>query len=183
MSSSSGPGCLHVCTCRCCKSFLLLQPCERTQLDFMAEQCSQTNVQPLYLQPQVASYYTWIPAVGFSQGETTENTPLELTLGSFVGNWTSTRIDPARQHDLNVRSFTRLVTDICVTVVSRRRAVQDNVSVRGREVHRESWFSVCGRNTLRATQPTSPRRHGRLSERNMSGRKDIQHAREQASSL
>ncbi|XP_022073679.2 A disintegrin and metalloproteinase with thrombospondin motifs 13 [Acanthochromis polyacanthus] len=45
------------------------QPCERTQLDFMAEQCSQTNLQPLYLQPHIASFYTWIPAVGFAKGD------------------------------------------------------------------------------------------------------------------
>uniref|UniRef100_A0A3Q1DEM2 Peptidase M12B domain-containing protein n=1 Tax=Amphiprion ocellaris TaxID=80972 RepID=A0A3Q1DEM2_AMPOC len=37
------------------------QPCECTQLDFMAEQCSKTNLQPLYLQPHTASFYTWIP--------------------------------------------------------------------------------------------------------------------------
>ncbi|CAG5921033.1 unnamed protein product [Menidia menidia] len=42
-----------------------LQPCARTQLDFMAEQCSQTDLQPLYLLPQAASFYTWIPALGF----------------------------------------------------------------------------------------------------------------------
>ncbi|KAG7241452.1 hypothetical protein INR49_025653 [Caranx melampygus] len=45
------------------------QPCERTQLDFMAEQCSQTNLQPLYLLPNTASFYTWIPAVGFARGD------------------------------------------------------------------------------------------------------------------
>ncbi|XP_071338451.1 A disintegrin and metalloproteinase with thrombospondin motifs 13 isoform X2 [Trachinotus anak] len=45
------------------------QPCERTQLDFMAEQCSQTDLQPLYLLPNTASFYTWIPAVGFTQGD------------------------------------------------------------------------------------------------------------------
>ncbi|XP_067376870.1 A disintegrin and metalloproteinase with thrombospondin motifs 13 [Channa argus] len=44
------------------------QPCERTQLDFMAEQCSQTDLHPLYLEPHKASFYTWIPAVGFTQG-------------------------------------------------------------------------------------------------------------------
>uniref|UniRef100_A0A4W6FPC0 ADAM metallopeptidase with thrombospondin type 1 motif, 13 n=1 Tax=Lates calcarifer TaxID=8187 RepID=A0A4W6FPC0_LATCA len=45
------------------------QPCEHTQLDFMAEQCSQTNLHPLYLLPNTASFYTWIPAVGFIQGD------------------------------------------------------------------------------------------------------------------
>lgn len=47
---------------------MLSQPCERNQLDFMAEQCSQTDLHPLYLQPNTASFYTWIPAVGFAQG-------------------------------------------------------------------------------------------------------------------
>uniref|UniRef100_A0A672YX51 Uncharacterized protein n=1 Tax=Sphaeramia orbicularis TaxID=375764 RepID=A0A672YX51_9TELE len=45
------------------------QSCERTQLDFMAEQCSQTDLHPLYLLPNTASFYTWIPAVGFAQGD------------------------------------------------------------------------------------------------------------------
>ncbi|XP_057688786.1 A disintegrin and metalloproteinase with thrombospondin motifs 13 isoform X2 [Corythoichthys intestinalis] len=45
------------------------KPCERTQLEFMAEQCSSTNLQPLYLRSDQASFYTWIPAVGFSQGD------------------------------------------------------------------------------------------------------------------
>uniref|UniRef100_A0A3Q4AEC3 Peptidase M12B domain-containing protein n=1 Tax=Mola mola TaxID=94237 RepID=A0A3Q4AEC3_MOLML len=45
------------------------QPCDGTQLDFMAEQCSQTDLHPLHLQPNTASFYTWIPAVGFTQGE------------------------------------------------------------------------------------------------------------------
>uniref|UniRef100_A0A3Q2ZGK1 Uncharacterized protein n=1 Tax=Kryptolebias marmoratus TaxID=37003 RepID=A0A3Q2ZGK1_KRYMA len=43
------------------------QPCERTQLDFMAEQCSQTDPDPLYLQPNTASFYKWIPALGDEQ--------------------------------------------------------------------------------------------------------------------
>ncbi|XP_061762864.1 A disintegrin and metalloproteinase with thrombospondin motifs 13 isoform X2 [Nerophis ophidion] len=46
-----------------------LQPCQRTQLDFMAEQCSKTDLQPVYLHPGQASFYTWVPAVGFSQGD------------------------------------------------------------------------------------------------------------------
>ncbi|XP_019949577.2 A disintegrin and metalloproteinase with thrombospondin motifs 13 [Paralichthys olivaceus] len=45
------------------------QPCKGTQLDFMAEQCSMTDLQPLYLLPNTASFYTWIPAVGFAQGD------------------------------------------------------------------------------------------------------------------
>ncbi|XP_049619509.1 A disintegrin and metalloproteinase with thrombospondin motifs 13 [Syngnathus scovelli] len=45
------------------------QPCENSQLDFMAEQCSKTDLDPLFLHPDQASFYTWIPAVGFSQGD------------------------------------------------------------------------------------------------------------------
>ncbi|XP_034025428.1 A disintegrin and metalloproteinase with thrombospondin motifs 13 [Thalassophryne amazonica] len=45
------------------------EPCERTQLDFMAEQCSQTDLRPLYLHPNTASFYTWIPAIGVLQGD------------------------------------------------------------------------------------------------------------------
>ncbi|XP_012721722.2 A disintegrin and metalloproteinase with thrombospondin motifs 13 isoform X1 [Fundulus heteroclitus] len=45
------------------------QPCGRTQLEFMAEQCSQTDLQPLYLLPNAASFYKWIPAVGFVKGD------------------------------------------------------------------------------------------------------------------
>lgn len=51
----------------------MLQPCEGTQLTFMAEQCSQTDLYPLYLLPNTASFYTWIPAVGFSQGRPRQN--------------------------------------------------------------------------------------------------------------
>lgn len=47
----------------------LPQSCDSTQLDFIAEQCSQTDPQPLHLQPAAASFYTWVPAVGFAQGE------------------------------------------------------------------------------------------------------------------
>ncbi|XP_037338598.2 A disintegrin and metalloproteinase with thrombospondin motifs 13 isoform X2 [Pungitius pungitius] len=45
------------------------QPCENTQLDFVADQCSQTDLHPLYLLPNTASFYTWIPAIGFVQGD------------------------------------------------------------------------------------------------------------------
>ncbi|KAM7416283.1 hypothetical protein PAMA_018380 [Pampus argenteus] len=45
------------------------QPCENTQLDFMSEQCSQTDLHPLYLLPNTASFYTWSPATGFVQGD------------------------------------------------------------------------------------------------------------------
>ncbi|XP_061673289.1 A disintegrin and metalloproteinase with thrombospondin motifs 13 isoform X2 [Syngnathoides biaculeatus] len=45
------------------------RPCGRTQLDFMAEQCSATDPEPLFLRPRQASFYTWMPAVGFSKGD------------------------------------------------------------------------------------------------------------------
>ncbi|CAL8247536.1 unnamed protein product [Merluccius merluccius] len=45
------------------------QPCAGTQLDFMAQQCSQTDPQPLSLLPNTASFYTWLPAVGFITGD------------------------------------------------------------------------------------------------------------------
>ncbi|XP_023199385.1 A disintegrin and metalloproteinase with thrombospondin motifs 13 isoform X2 [Xiphophorus maculatus] len=44
-------------------------PCEQTQLDFVAEQCSQTDPQPLYLLPNTASFYKWIPAIDFVKGD------------------------------------------------------------------------------------------------------------------
>ncbi|XP_072318059.1 A disintegrin and metalloproteinase with thrombospondin motifs 13 [Eucyclogobius newberryi] len=44
------------------------KPCEHTQLDFMAEQCSHTDLQPLYLQENTASFYTWTPAIGIEKG-------------------------------------------------------------------------------------------------------------------
>lgn len=60
---------------KCFLQHLLLQPCDGTQLDFMAEQCSQTDLHPLHLQPNTASFYTWIPAVGFTQGGQKEMLP------------------------------------------------------------------------------------------------------------
>ncbi|CAL8343155.1 unnamed protein product [Lota lota] len=45
------------------------QPCAGTQLEFMAQQCSQTDPQPLSLLPNTASFYTWLPAVGFIAGD------------------------------------------------------------------------------------------------------------------
>ncbi|CAL9708505.1 unnamed protein product [Knipowitschia caucasica] len=44
------------------------KPCEQTQLDFMADQCSHTDLNPLYLQPNIASFYTWAPAIGIVKG-------------------------------------------------------------------------------------------------------------------
>ncbi|XP_020791165.2 A disintegrin and metalloproteinase with thrombospondin motifs 13 isoform X2 [Boleophthalmus pectinirostris] len=43
-------------------------PCEHTQLDFMAEQCSLTDHHPLYLYQNIASFYTWTPAIGVAKG-------------------------------------------------------------------------------------------------------------------
>ncbi|KAL2092653.1 hypothetical protein ACEWY4_012451 [Coilia grayii] len=45
-----------------------LQPCVSTQLDFMAQQCSQTDAQPLHLSPGHPVHYTWVPAVGHATG-------------------------------------------------------------------------------------------------------------------
>ncbi|KAK6470919.1 A disintegrin and metalloproteinase with thrombospondin motifs 13-like [Huso huso] len=45
------------------------QACSSTQLEFMADQCSLTNTEPLFLSPGVPSYYKWIPALGFAKGD------------------------------------------------------------------------------------------------------------------
>ncbi|XP_066569266.1 A disintegrin and metalloproteinase with thrombospondin motifs 13 [Amia ocellicauda] len=45
------------------------QACESSQLQFMAEQCSQTDPQPLLLTQGPPSSYTWVPAVGFITGD------------------------------------------------------------------------------------------------------------------
>lgn len=63
-------------------SSLTLCCLNRTQLAFMAEQCSQTDLQPLYLSPNTASLYTWIPAVGFVTGG-----PRHLANGEWLGHW------------------------------------------------------------------------------------------------
>ncbi|XP_060697217.1 A disintegrin and metalloproteinase with thrombospondin motifs 13 [Hemiscyllium ocellatum] len=44
------------------------QPCQGTQLDFMATQCSDTNSQPLYHSSSVPVYYRWQPALGYAKG-------------------------------------------------------------------------------------------------------------------
>ncbi|EPY87002.1 A disintegrin and metalloproteinase with thrombospondin motifs 13 [Camelus ferus] len=45
------------------------QACETTQLEFMSEQCSQTDGKPLYLSPGSPSFYRWGAAVQYSQGD------------------------------------------------------------------------------------------------------------------
>uniref|UniRef100_A0A671MT49 Peptidase M12B domain-containing protein n=1 Tax=Sinocyclocheilus anshuiensis TaxID=1608454 RepID=A0A671MT49_9TELE len=45
------------------------QSCESTQLEFMSQQCSATDQQPLSVSPDSSSVYTWIPAVGYSSGD------------------------------------------------------------------------------------------------------------------
>uniref|UniRef100_A0A8C8R5I1 ADAM metallopeptidase with thrombospondin type 1 motif 13 n=1 Tax=Pelusios castaneus TaxID=367368 RepID=A0A8C8R5I1_9SAUR len=45
------------------------QACLTTQLEFMAEQCAGTNVKPLYLIPEVPSFYKWTSAVGYAKGD------------------------------------------------------------------------------------------------------------------
>lgn len=44
------------------------QACEKTQLEFMSEQCAQTDRQPLQLSQGTASFYHWDAAVQYSQG-------------------------------------------------------------------------------------------------------------------
>ncbi|MCI4381201.1 hypothetical protein PGIGA_G00248690 [Pangasianodon gigas] len=45
------------------------QPCESNQLEFMAQQCSDTDHQPLLLSAYSTTAYSWIPAVGFISGD------------------------------------------------------------------------------------------------------------------
>lgn len=45
------------------------QPCETTQLEFMAQQCSATDQQPLSVSVDSTSVYTWIPAVSYTSGD------------------------------------------------------------------------------------------------------------------
>ncbi|XP_076562443.1 A disintegrin and metalloproteinase with thrombospondin motifs 13 isoform X3 [Arvicanthis niloticus] len=44
------------------------QACEKTQLEFMSEQCAQTDRQPLELSQGTASFYHWDAAMQYSQG-------------------------------------------------------------------------------------------------------------------
>ncbi|XP_021507617.1 A disintegrin and metalloproteinase with thrombospondin motifs 13 isoform X2 [Meriones unguiculatus] len=46
------------------------QACEKTQLEFMSEQCAQTDSQPLHPSQGSASFYHWDAAVQYSQGDT-----------------------------------------------------------------------------------------------------------------
>ncbi|KAM8934321.1 A disintegrin and metalloproteinase with thrombospondin motifs 13 [Pelodytes ibericus] len=45
------------------------QACETSQLDFMNEQCSATDTEPLHLTPGIPSFYKWTSAVGFAKGD------------------------------------------------------------------------------------------------------------------
>uniref|UniRef100_A0A8C5LAQ2 ADAM metallopeptidase with thrombospondin type 1 motif 13 n=1 Tax=Jaculus jaculus TaxID=51337 RepID=A0A8C5LAQ2_JACJA len=45
------------------------QACEKTQLEFMSEQCARTDREPLYLSQGSASFYHWGAAVQYSQGD------------------------------------------------------------------------------------------------------------------
>uniref|UniRef100_A0A2K5IUY3 ADAM cysteine-rich domain-containing protein n=1 Tax=Colobus angolensis palliatus TaxID=336983 RepID=A0A2K5IUY3_COLAP len=45
------------------------QACEKTQLEFMSEQCARTDSQPLHSSPGSASFYHWGAAVPHSQGD------------------------------------------------------------------------------------------------------------------
>ncbi|XP_026542486.1 A disintegrin and metalloproteinase with thrombospondin motifs 13 [Notechis scutatus] len=46
-----------------------VQPCRKTQMDFMDEQCSATNMKPLYLHQQLPSFYKWVSAAGYAKGD------------------------------------------------------------------------------------------------------------------
>ncbi|XP_026867111.2 A disintegrin and metalloproteinase with thrombospondin motifs 13 [Electrophorus electricus] len=45
------------------------QSCKSNQLEFMAQQCSDTDHQSLSVSPYSASVYSWIPAIGFTSGD------------------------------------------------------------------------------------------------------------------
>nr|XP_044634390.1 A disintegrin and metalloproteinase with thrombospondin motifs 13 [Equus asinus] len=45
------------------------QACEKTQLEFMSEQCAETNGKPLSLSPGGTSFYRWDAAARYSQGD------------------------------------------------------------------------------------------------------------------
>ncbi|XP_024618127.1 A disintegrin and metalloproteinase with thrombospondin motifs 13 [Neophocaena asiaeorientalis asiaeorientalis] len=45
------------------------QACEKTQLEFMSEQCAQTNGEPLHLSPGSTSFYRWGTAEQYSRGD------------------------------------------------------------------------------------------------------------------
>ncbi|XP_073078151.1 A disintegrin and metalloproteinase with thrombospondin motifs 13 isoform X4 [Manis javanica] len=45
------------------------QACEGTQLEFMSEQCAQTDQKPLQLSPGSTPFYRWGAAVQYSQGD------------------------------------------------------------------------------------------------------------------
>ncbi|XP_072488956.1 A disintegrin and metalloproteinase with thrombospondin motifs 13 isoform X2 [Notamacropus eugenii] len=44
------------------------QACEKTQLEFMSEQCAATDGKPLYLTAGVPTFYSWKSAAQYSQG-------------------------------------------------------------------------------------------------------------------
>ncbi|XP_008591558.1 PREDICTED: A disintegrin and metalloproteinase with thrombospondin motifs 13 [Galeopterus variegatus] len=46
------------------------QACEKTQLEFMSEQCAETDSQLLHLAPGSTSFYRWGAAAEYSQGDT-----------------------------------------------------------------------------------------------------------------
>lgn len=123
-----------------------VQRCEnRTQLDFIAEQCSQTDSQALYLRPKSASFYTWIPAVGFTQGGLRES-HRNRRVGAIIYSFFPPPL------------FT----------TTRGGAVQTPVPVGWRELPGEPWCSICRRNPLRVGR--SIWLHSCLFESHVSGR-------------
>lgn len=122
-----------------------VQPCEnRTQLDFIAEQCSKTDSQALYLLPNAASFYTWIPAVGLTRGGLRE--PLRNVQDGAVSCEFSSPV-----------------------ATTRRGAVQIHVPVGAGELPRETGFSVSGWNSLRVGRSASVWLHGCLFKRHLPG--------------
>ncbi len=67
------------CVSCCC----LFQACESTQLEFMSQQCSATDQQPLSVSPDSSSVYTWISAVGYSSGAPVHIFPFSLSFVVF----------------------------------------------------------------------------------------------------
>lgn len=131
----------------------MLKPCDSTQLDFIAEQCSQTDLQPLYLQPNIASFYTWIPAVGFVMG-TAPKSP-------FSQKRRAENKSPGTFH-----------VPSSIAVTTRGGTVPVHVPVRRREFHREPRLSVCGRHSLCVRQSASVWLNSCLYKRHMSGGDD-----------
>ncbi|XP_067868142.1 A disintegrin and metalloproteinase with thrombospondin motifs 13 isoform X2 [Heterodontus francisci] len=94
------------------------QPCQGTQFDFMAAQCSGTNSQPLYPPPSVPVYYKWLPALGYAKGNTLCKHMCRVEGKSFMVNRGHSFVDGTRceMSDSETTSSYRLcVTGRCRT--------------------------------------------------------------------